>query len=555
MDRKIFRIPAALITGLALVFACLYSSGFTKVFASTAGTYTFTVNKSDSANFDNGGVSFKFDNSTQTSTYLGIAQSNNYTNTETASMPQDASHLTIKVTDAGQGIGNVSIRANGQPVNVDDYNAFTSQSGYILDLPQNGNVEITITIGAVQQNQGNDPNQGGNPNQGNDPGPNHQLFDTAYIVWQGPSDEVFFYRITGLDASPTGNGSYDIVYIPSSQIIAEGTGEGGVEAQVLDLHYAIDSGNYYFVKENQMGTVVQYTSFAELKDYIESLDEDAKRDFAFDPTGAQNGNSTLCTNGDRSFRLTIYDETSYEGVAFSANESDYTYFPDFWDNTFFSNTVDVSGTSADNPAEKEMFMLEPNLRFETAQGSIAPILSVTPIGVPSGAVNVSGDSGSGFTVTFASNFYDNVVFKLSSAKGDFYLKINRVAMVCYDMFRPNVPLSESPYGVRLYYASNDSYSNYDVYANIHYENGTSEMKKLEVVESLDINEEPTGSYEMDAGKGLKSARYELIDPTNVVTVDYNAVKAGAFSGNTYKGTYAGSGDGVTYEMKSRRTIY
>ena len=123
------------------------------------------------------------------------------------------------------------------------------------------------------------------------------------------------------------------------------------------------------------------------------------------------------------------------------------------------------------------------------------------------------------------------------------------------MFRPNVPLSESPYGVRLYYASNDSYSNYDVYANIHYENGTSEMRKLEVVESLDINEEPTGSYEMDAGKGLKSARYELIDPTNVVTVDYNAVKAGSFSGNTYKGTYAGSGDGVTYDMKSRRTIY
>ena len=121
-----------------------------------------------------------------------------------------------------------------------------------------------------------------------------------------------------------------IAYIPVTEIIDDDTSEP----------YSISNKNYYWMWDSAADFVNSYkannSSYSQLAADLEA-DENTKRTYAIDPAGAVSGASTICTNGDRVFRATIYDKGSFEGLDFNVNEADYTYFPDFWDNKLTSN--------------------------------------------------------------------------------------------------------------------------------------------------------------------------------------------------------------------------
>lgn len=393
--------------------------------------------------------------------------------------------------------------------------------------------------------------QGNNGGGENPPGGTGNTFDgSAYFVWEGANGALCSHRITGLEASRSQGDviAFDIIYIPVSDMKDDITGE----------QFLIGNKNYYWV----WGSAEQFildnnSSYGVFLSAVENLKEpDEKRNILIDPCGAENGESTVCTNGDRQFRATIYNDRTFEGVAFSQNEDDYTYFPSFWDNVFFTNTVDISETTAANPAIYEAFLLEPKIHFGMAAHSVNEFTGIRALNVPDGAVTITKDAVSGYNIEFGSNFFDNVVFEITTAGGSYYLEIVRTAIKAFDTAAPGV---QNPTIVaEIYYDSNESYSDYEVYATVHYSDGKISMKKMTVSEiTVDGvgNTMPAGTYEMDAGKELKCAHYSIAASDDIVGVDFNAIKGGALSGNTYGGSYFGSNKGVYYDVAARRVIY
>ena len=284
--------------------------------------------------------------------------------------------------------------------------------------------------------------------------------------------------------------------------------------------------------------------------------EKLKRDLAIDPTGAENGASTVCTNGNRDFRATIYADT-FEGLDFSVNPDDYTYFPDFWDSVFASNTVDISGSTAENPAVYESFLLEPTVHFSTADNSANAITGIKALDVPAGAVAITGDAANGYDIKFNSNFFDSVVFEIITASENYYLEIVRTALQVHDNFGPDMT-EPGKVIASLYYDEGQDYRSYEVYATIYNSDGTTTMKKAEAVE-IDMdsmgNIMPPGTYTREAGKGLKYSNFAVEVSDDVVGVAFNVVEAGALSGESYGGSYLGSGIGAYYDIETREVVY
>lgn len=99
---------------------------------------------------------------------------------------------------------------------------------------------------------------------------------------------------------------------------------------------------------------------------------------------------------------------------------------------------------------------------------------------------------------------------------------------------------------------------YEVYATIYNSDGTTTMKKAEAVE-IDMdnlgNPIPAGTYVWEAGKGLKYSNFAVEVSDDVVGVAFNVVEAGALSGESYGGSYLGSGIGAYYDIETREVVY
>lgn len=387
-------------------------------------------------------------------------------------------------------------------------------------------------------------NSGGN----NPPPPGGSDFDgISYFVWRGANDALCVHKITGLDTSVQPDGTIDIIYIPVSDVKDDTTQE----------QFAMENNDYYWLwsKAVTEGFISNYSTYSALREALES-NEDTKREYAINPCGAENGESTICTNGDREFRATIYDSTTFEGVEFSNDKADYIYFPNFWDPNVFSSTVDISGSTAEHPAVYESFLSEPAIHFGNAANSVNAITGIRALDVPAGAVTISGSGTSGYDIRFGSNFFDNVVFEVTTANETYYLEIVRTALQVHDTMGPGS--TDAEVVAEVYYEENESYDDYDVYATIYYQDGSTSIKKLAVSEiEMDMmgNPLPAGTYELDGGDGLKLANFNVQIDSSVVGVYFNAVKSGALTGNTYGGSYFGSGNGVYYDIESRDVIY
>lgn len=397
------------------------------------------------------------------------------------------------------------------------------------------------------QKPGENPNPGENPGPGESTGGESGFSGTVYFVWQGAGDTICLYKISGLD-----NFEYpEIAYIPVTDIIDDVTGE----------HYSVSNKNYYWMWDSAADFVNSYkdkdAAYSQLAEDLEA-DETTKRTYAIDPAGAVSGASTICTNGDRLFRATIYDVGSFEGLDFNVNEADYTYFPDFWDNILTSNSIDISGTTQAAPAVYEAFMLESTVHFATTHGSANEITGVKALDVPSGAVDIRKvDADGGYDIEFKSNFFDDVVFEITTANGSYYIRVERIALKASDNFGPG--MTETPQvTARLYYDKNTDYKNYEVYATIYNSDGTTSLKKAELspikTDSLG-NPLPDGTYSCDGGKGLKYSNYSVEVPKDAAGVAFNVIGAQALTGDSYGGSYIGSGSGIYYDIAARKVVY
>lgn len=462
--------------------------------------------------------------------------------TQTANGSVSATAVRIKYNDNGALANHTELRDGGTGILAANKTALESNDGLTLEAGKSYSFEHIEFVAS-----------------GNEPpiGPTQPEFDgSVYFVWQGANDAFCIHKITGLTGQAS-DGTVPINYIRLSD----------VKDDVSNEPFTISNKNYYWVwgsegsalfvvgNDDQLTDTRKYNQYSSFDNYLKS-DEQILRGIAIDPCGAENGESTVCTNGDRTFRATIYADNTFEGVAFNQNKNNYTYFPSFWDNAVFTNTVDISGTTEANPAIYEAFILEPTIHFGKADNSANAFTGIRALNVPDGAVTINGDAASGYDIRFGSNFFDNVVFEITTAAGNYYLEIVRTAIQAFDTAGPG---EDNPTIVaEVYYDSAKSYSNYEVYATIHYTDGRVSMQKMTVSEiTYDGlgNPMPAGTYEMEAGTGLKCAHYSIPLLENIVGVDFNAIESGALSGTTYGGSYFGSGKGVYYDVATRRVIY
>lgn len=261
-----------------------------------------------------------------------------------------------------------------------------------------------------------------------------------------------------------------------------------------------------------------------------------------DPTGGVSGQNSNTTNGDRNFRATIYTE-DYVGITFDASPLNYTFFPSYWDQVFFTDTRDITGSSEDYPIEYETYLLEPYLRFKTGAYSAHNIVSVEAINVSGKAVTIDNNEGI-FTITFNSNYYDKVEFRLTDEAGnEYYLLVNRNLV--------NIWNRDDKVYFELYYPIDFMYDDFKVVATIY----TREGESLEIINASAIEYEDTnfyieeGTMYQSGGKNLFFSQYalDISEYEDIESIYFTVVLDDAFDDeDTYGGTFAGSGKGFMY---------
>lgn len=465
--------------------------------------------------------------------------------TITGSIDAETKKATLNVNDVFSISGNFDANTMELVAYVTDgfrtsLTVTSSETGNTSSLSgREGEGRYPDSIKLVIREKGNNPPEGG-PAEGN------QFSGTVYFVWKGSNDKLCCHEITGL--LPITEGVEFVNYIKEEDVKDDTTEE--------PLRIADVGNDYYWMRDSATAILSNYTSFSSLQQALENReDENLKRTYAIDPLGAENGNSTICTNGDGVFHATIYS-ARFVGVDFDVVPEHYEYLPDYWNPSVYSSAIDVSGTTQEAPAVFEMFVLNEKIHFSGHEGIGAAITNVQALEVPNGAVTITEADG-GYDVTFHSNFFDRVVLKLTTASGECYLKIIRTAIRVRDNFGPN--MTETPKAIaKVYYPEEGSYLNYDVYATIYYKDNTSVMKKANVSEIKKDhlgNLQQQGVYVLKGGKGLKYSNYEVEISEDVVGVAFNVVKAGALTGETYSGSYLGSEDGIYYDIEKREIIY
>ena len=476
-------------------------------------------------------IEFQYDNTSLEFGEIQWKDSSGDWHTQTGNGEAEATAVRIRYGNNGALANHTELRNNGTPILADNKEALESENGLALESNGSYSFEHIEFIGSPS-------------------GPPPSNFDgISYFVWRGANDALCVHKITGLDTSVQPDGTIDIIYIPVSDVKDDTTQE----------QFEMENNDYYWLWSGAVaeGFISNYSTYSALREALES-DEDTKHKYAIDPCGAENGKSTICTNGNREFRATIYDPTTFEGVEFSNNKADYDYFPNFWDPNVFSSTVDISGSTAEDPAVYESFLSESAIYFDNAANSVNPITGIRALDVPDDAVTISEGVARGYDykIQFGSNFFDNVVFEITTADVTYYLEIVRTALQIHDTMAPGV--TDAEVVAEVYYDENESYDDYDVYATIYYQDGSTSIKKLAASEiKMDMmgNPLPAGTYELEGGDGLKLANFNVSIDSSVVGVYFNAVKSGALTGNTYGGSYFGSGNGVYYDIESRDVIY
>ena len=432
--------------------------------------------------------------------------------------------------------------------------------------------------------------------EGNGPGPGPGEMPTfnheAYFIWKCDGNKVCVFDAKELDGFDDGTNSvsnenpYVINYFKEENIVDESKGIGLEISDLNDgdyfwilthddfldrLNKNIDehTNQHRFTSEQINDMESRYNALGEAGDnltwnqvqefvsYLENIDGDAKRAFALDPTGAKNGANSICTNGDRLFRATIYDDDNYEALKFDVDENNYTYFLADWDPAFISPEIDISGTSKENPAFYEIYLLEPNLKFELSKKTKTGIKSIKALDVNKNAVSITNKNGV-YTINFNSNYYNQVLFEITTNNNKkYYVVVNRIVGDLYEnVFDDSA--DRLIVGANLLFPDTDTYQDYEVIANITRKNGIVESISASNIKRYheDVNH-GRGVYtekpveEIGRGKGLKVATYGIEVDDDIVTVSFSAIRNGALNNKKFGGAFAGSGQGFEFDWLDR----
>ena len=441
--------------------------------------------------------------------------------------------------------------------------------------PDNANnyyVNLWAKAKPAQQN----PNPG-NPDPGEPVGPNNwvEFSGKAWFYWNCNNKvcrylaDVPDYAIDGTHGINEDN-PYRINYIAESTIVDAKTGthleidnigEGDyywtfetdefierLESKGIFSEQQINeiSGMYEGINTAYNAGTLTWANLASFVDDLEDIHDDAKRAFALDPCGSRDGNNSLSTNGDRNFRATIFDDTKYMGIVFGVSRADYDYFLPGWDPLFFSSEFDISGTTKEDPAIYDVYLLENNLKFDLSTRNVSDIASIKPININKNAVTIKEENGK-YTVTFKSNYYNEVEFEVTDVNGKkYYFQLNRIVLNARDEISDNGPILN----VEFLYPDTDDISNYELYATYVYKDGTSKVEKIDnngIYRDANMDGVPVFQKTWNADKGLKGAGYTIKIDKDLKDIYANVVLKGAFDKKAYGGTFAGSGLGLKYD--------
>ena len=220
------------------------------------------------------------------------------------------------------------------------------------------------------------------------------------------------------------------------------------------------------------------------------------------------------------------------------------YYPEEWTNPFIMrDQFDISGTTKAKPSPVTSILLEDTVMIKAINVNNFVIASIEPLDVPEDAVTVTSENGE-FRLVFSSNFYSNVVFKVTGTDGSVsYMTIKRFTIDAWIKYVDNHPVLAAEF----YFDKNRSYDDFNLTAKIVYKDGTSKNVKLEAFYGIDDGlGNIANAFEVESGKGLKKSefRYTLDDDeeSKISKIYMNAEYTGSTDDN-YAGAYVGSGEG------------
>jgi len=382
-----------------------------------------------------------------------------------------------------------------------------------------------------------------------------QFDGEAYFCWANGDGTLSYHKFTNLQ------GGSDMNYVS----VAELTDDSGNDH---NYQWGQEPANWALAKdiEDEGGNVKPEVN----KQYVFG-DGMFDMGIQLDPCTDAEGVSSILSNGDRNFRSTIYLDGSYEALTFGTSPEDYEYFPSFWDPTFFTSTIDISGTTKYHPAVYKTYLLNSSIKFATGLHSKSAIKSVKPLDVNSKAVDVQKDEGAGeFTITFHSNYYDRVVFEAEAQNGDkYYFMPQRIVINAMDNFGPD--MTEAKVNAAFFYPNTYRHGDFDVVATVHRYDKKPSTHILEAMslnnaepgmEVLGLGEPGPDEYTSDGGKGLYTSIYPVSLGSDIKSgrdalqkvqgVAFTVVNKGALEGNVYGGTFSGSGKGTLYDVAERK---
>ena len=281
------------------------------------------------------------------------------------------------------------------------------------------------------------------------------------------------------------------------------------------------------------------------------------------PVGEPSLNNAYTSYGNRNFKITIYGD-EYRGVSLGSL-SDLKYYPSAWtDDLARIESYDISGTTKENPTDIDTVLLEPTVNIKALNSYNGfEIAKIEALDVPTNAVTITKANGE-YKLKFSSNFYDKVVFKVTSTNNEtYYLRVNRLTLGVNNdevIYRPNG--DDIDIIANFYFDRTTSYEDYILTAKIEYKDGSTKVVKMVNAKEIDDGfGNKIYAYELDDqenpigpsnGKGLKTSTYKYTiknsEAKNINKVYINAEYKGSTSTN-YAGAFAGSGKGIVITFK------
>ena len=158
-------------------------------------------------------------------------------------------------------------------------------------------------------------------------------------------------------------------------------------------------------------------------------------------------------------------------------------------------------------------------------------------------------------MTFNSNYYDNLKFEIEDENGTkYYIEIDRIVLKIYDNLAPN--LTESPkLTAQLIYPTTYNYQNFEVVATTYNKDGSTKTSILNAdkIKEDEFNQGNTydSEYSADGGKSLRYSEFNIeFDRDKLEGAYFTVIHKDALKGNTYGGTFSGSGKGTYYKNRA-----